>query len=66
MELVCTATIGGKNERDKFVARVESLGLNPTVKNDQVEIHYVGYNKFLCEVVIDLFEEQRRHSIDYR
>lgn len=65
MTLKCSATISGKDEREQFIAKIQQLGLTPNVAQDTVFVRYEGYNRALCEVVIETFEDQKRHSIDY-
>lgn len=65
MTLKCSATIGGAEERERFIEKIRKLGLTPNVAQDTVYVRYEGYNRSLCEVIIEVFENQRRHSIDY-
>lgn len=66
MRLKCTAIIDHPGEMEKFVRKLQGMGLNPAVVGNIVYLEYKGYNKAKYNLIIDIFEDRTRHTIDTR
>lgn len=64
MIVKCSAIIDNPEERKQFVKKLKGLGLSPKVDGTNVFIEYKGYNKTKHNIIIDVFEERTRHTID--
>lgn len=64
MRVKCTATIDNPSKMSKFVKRIENLGLKPQVNGNMVSVEYIGYNQTKYNLLIDVFEDETRHTID--
>lgn len=64
MRVRCTAVIDNPGEMAKFVRKMEGLGFKPEVVGDTVYVEYIGYNQTKYNLLIDIFEDRTRHTID--
>lgn len=64
MRVKCTAIIDNPGERERFLKKLKGLGLKPSVVGNMIYIEYTGYNKTKHDIIVDVFEDRTRHTIE--
>lgn len=46
-----------------LVSRLEALGVQPIITNQVIRAVYEGHDRFIGEVIVDIFSHEKEHEI---